>query len=95
MEKFLVTERVIKANASKLDEEISKFVVREGYEPYIFAHEETIRLLSAQEGRTLTSATSSLSVPVSMMNNNCLIGKYTGYKFFEDNTKALGEIELR
>lgn len=80
MEKFLIG----KINTDKLNTKIAEFVYKEGYDPYIFVNGETIDVLSYPDGSmTFTEKCKDL------------IGKYHGYKVFEDDTKIFGEIELR
>lgn len=81
METFSIVEKI---NTDKLNTKIAEFVYREGYEPYIFTNGETIDTLSCPDG----------SIPITEPCED-LIGKYHGYKVFEDDTKSFGEIELR
>lgn len=73
-----------KINTDKLNAKIAEFVHKEGYKPYIFANGETIDVLSYPDG--------SMTFIEPCKD---LIGKYHGYKVFEDVTKIFGEIELR
>ena len=90
MEKFLIVEKV---NVNKLNEKITEFVYREGYEPYIFANKETLETLTKpieQELKFVSTATGIVS-----SFKGCLVGKYQSHKMFEDDTLEFGEIELR
>ena len=80
MERFLIG----KINTDELNTKIAEFVYREGHEAYIFTNGDTIDVLSYPDGSmTFTEPCKDL------------IGKYYGYKVFEDDTKIFGEIELR
>ena len=90
MEKFSIVEKV---NVNKLNENIAAFIHKYNYEPYIFTSKDTIEALTKpieQDSKFISTVTG-----IDSSFKSCLIGKYSGYKLFEDNTKNFGEIELR
>ena len=79
VDKFSIINRI---DLTKLDEEIDKFKMRNGYNPYIFMSFKTM-----EEINNVTGA-----------NLNCfimIINKYKGLKVFEDDELDFGKIELR
>ena len=93
MEKFSIVDKI---NVDKLNTKIAEFVYREGHEPYIFANKEILDALVKpieQELKFISASTCVVSVVSSF--KTCLVGKYQGYKMFEDDTLKFGEIELR
>lgn len=88
-EKFLIIKQF---DTEKLSRRISEFECKEGYAPYIFMNNLTWqKLYEAYRDDTLQK----LDCLLKFCGHTGLIGKYKGYKTFEDNTLEFGEIELR
>lgn len=90
METFSIVDKI---NVNKLNTKVEEFIYREGHEPYIFANKETLDALVKPIEQELKFISASTGVVSSF--KTCLVGKYHGYKMFEDNTLKFGEIELR
>lgn len=89
METFSIVDKI---NVGKLNTKIAEFVYKEGYAPYIFKNNLTWqKLYKAYRDDTLQKLDGLLN----FCGHTGLIGKYKGYKTFEDNTLEFGEIELR
>ena len=90
METFSIVDKI---NVNKLNTKVEEFIYRKGHRPYIFANKETLEALVKpieQEIKFVSAATGAVS-----SFKTCLVGKYQGYKMFEDDTLKFGEIELR
>lgn len=88
-EKFLIIKQF---DTEKLSRRISEFECKEGYAPYIFMNNLTWqKLYEAYRDNTFQKWDGSSYYH----GHTGLIGKYQGYKMFEDNTLEFGEIELR
>ena len=87
-EKFSIVKQL---DTEKLNEKIAYFVYENGHDPYIFANNTTLEALkkSYEQEMMFTSFDGKKTICKG------LIGKYHGYKMFEDNTLDFGEIELR
>lgn len=89
METFSIVDKI---NVGKLNTKIAEFVYKEGYAPYIFMNNLTWqKLYEPYRDDTLQKLDGLLN----FCGHTGLIGKYKGYKTFEDNTLEFGEIELR
>ena len=86
-EKFSIIKQL---DTEKLNEKIAYFVYENGHEPYIFANNTTLEtLMKPCKEMVFTSFEGKKTLCKG------LVGKYQGYKMFEDNTLDFGEIELR
>lgn len=88
-EKFSIVNQL---DTEKLSRSILEFVCKEGYAPYIFMNGETYQSLYEPYGDDTFQKWDGSSY---YHGHTGLIGKYQGYKMFEDNTLEFGEIELR
>lgn len=89
METFSIVDKI---NVGKLNTKIAEFVYKEGYAPYIFMNNLTWQsLYEPYRDNTFQKWNGSSYYH----GHTGLIGKYQGYKMFEDNTLEFGEIELR
>ena len=89
-EKFSIIKQL---DTEKLNEKIAYFVYENGHDPYIFANYATLGALVKpyeQEMKYVEFVNGGV-----IKKAEGLIGKYQGYKMFEDNTLDFGEIELR
>lgn len=90
METFSIVDKI---DVNKLNTKVEEFIYRKGHRPYIFANKEMLEALVKpieQELKFVSAATGAVS-----SFKACLVGRYQGYKMFEDNTLKFGEIELR
>ena len=90
METFSIVDKI---NINKLNTKVEEFIYRKGHRPYIFANKETLDALVKLIEQELKFISASTGVVSSF--KTCLVGKYQGYKMFEDDTLKFGEIELR
>ena len=89
-EKFSIVKQF---DTEKLNEKTAYFVYENGHDPYIFANNTTLEVLMKpykQEMKYVEFVDGGV-----IKKAEGLIGKYQGYKMFEDNTLDFGEIELR
>lgn len=91
-EKFSIVKQL---DTENLDRRLSKFICKNWYNPYIFANHETLEALKKPYEQDMKRIELIDSGVLVTGTNKCLIGKYQGYKMFEDNTLEFGEIELR
>lgn len=88
-EKFSIIKQF---DTEKLSRRISEFECKEGCAPYIFVNNFTWqKLYEPYRDRDDTLQ----KLYGYYCGHTGLIGKYKGYKIFEDNTLDFGEIELR
>lgn len=87
-EKFSIVRQL---DTEKLGGKIAYFVHENGHNPYIFANNATLEALKKpyEQEMVFTSFDGKKTL------YKGLIGRYQGYKMFEDNTLKYGEIELR
>lgn len=87
-EKFSIVRQL---DTEKLSGKIAYFVHENGHNPYIFANNATLEALKKpyEQEMVFTSFDGKKTL------YKGLIGRYQGYKMFEDNTLKYGEIELR
>lgn len=87
-EKFSIVRQL---DIEKLSGKIAYFVHENGHNPYIFANNATLEALKKpyEQEMVFTSFDGKKTL------YKGLIGRYQGYKMFEDNTLKYGEIELR
>lgn len=89
-EKFSIVKQL---DTEQLSEKIAYFAYENGHDPYIFANNATLEALKKpyeQEMKRIEFIDGGV-----LAKAEGLIGKYQGYKMFEDNTLKFGEIELR
>lgn len=88
--KFSIAKTV---NLRKLHENIQQYICETGEnDPYIFANEETIREMSKDYLERVDVLCEQI---LRSKYPNGIIGKYEGYKIFQDNDLKFGEVEIR
>ena len=88
VEKFSIVKQL---NTEELNKKLSEFIYKNWYNPYIFVNHETLEsLMKPYEDDLSCNKWDGYYI-----GHTGLIGKYQGYKMFEDNTLDFGEIELR
>ena len=88
--KFSIARAV---NLSKLHENIQCYICETGENnPYIFANEETIHEMSKDYLERVDVLCEQI---LRSKYPNGIIGKYEGYKIFQDNDLKFGEVEIR
>lgn len=91
-EKFSIVKQ---PDTEQLSEKIAYFVYENGHDPYIFANNATLEALKKPYEQEMKRIEFIDGGVLAICTNKGLIGKYQGYKMFEDNTLELGEIKLR
>ena len=89
-EKFSIIKQL---DTEKLNEKIAYFVYENGHDPYIFANDSTLEALMKPYEQKMKYVEFIDGGVIKKAEG--MIGKYQGYKMFEDNTLEFGEIELR
>ena len=88
VEKFSIVKQL---DTEELNKRLSEFICKNWYNPYIFVNHETLEsLMKPYEDDLSYNKWDGYYI-----GHTGLIGKYQGYKIFEDNTLDFGEIELR
>ena len=91
-EKFSIVKQL---DTEKLSGRLSEFICKNWYNPYIFANNATLEALKKPYEQEMKRIEFINGGVLAIGTNKGLIGKYQGYKMFEDNTLEFGEIELR
>ena len=88
--KFSIAKAV---DLNKLSENIQRYTIETGeFNPYIFMNEETIREMRKDYLERVDVLCEQI---LKSKYPNGLIGKYEGYKIYQDNNLKFGEVEIR
>lgn len=87
--KFSITQTI---DFNKLNNELEKYTMLNGYDPYLFMGKDTINAI-LNECPTTDGILEHYNQIRAKVNG--VAGYYCGCKVFEDNTLKFGEVEIR